>query len=50
MNPLEKAFDAVKHMRQQRDILSQKLSKLTKKEILDYFKKREAAQTIKPSA
>ena len=46
----EKQFDAVKFMRQQRDILSEKLSKMTKVEIVEYFKKRKAELTIKPSA
>ncbi len=37
-------------MRQQRDKLSEKLSKMTKAEILEYFKNRKAETTIKPSA
>jgi hypothetical protein len=41
MKTTEKTFDAVKFMRQQRDKLSEKLSKMTKKEILEYFKKRK---------
>jgi len=50
MKTTEKQFDAVGFMRQQRDNLSDKLSKMTKAEILDYFKKRKAEMTIKPSA
>lgn len=50
MKTAEKTFDAVKFMRQQRDKLSEKLSKMTKEEILEYFKKRKAQTTIKPSA
>ena len=46
----EKKFDAVKFMRQQRDKLSQKLSKMTKAEIIEYFKKRKTETSIKPSA
>jgi hypothetical protein len=46
----EKAFDAVKFMRQHRDKLSEKLSKMTKEEILEYFKKRKSQLTIKPCA
>ena len=46
----EKSFDAVKFMRQQRDSLSEKLSKMTKEEILEYFKKRKSEATIKPCA
>jgi len=37
-------------MRQQRDKLSEQLSKMTKEEILEYFKKRKTQMTIKPGA
>ena len=47
---IEKQFDAVEFMRQQRDNLSEKLSKLTKSEIVEYFKSRETETTIKPCA
>jgi len=50
MKTSEKTFDAVKFMRQQRDKLSEKLSKMTKEEILEYFKKRTSQTTVKPSA
>lgn len=50
MKTTEKTFDAVKFMRQQRDKLSEKLAKMTKKEILEYFEKRKAQTTIKPEA
>jgi len=50
MKTTEKQFDAVKFMRQQRDKLSEKLSKMTKAEIIDYFKRRKTEATIKPSA
>ncbi len=50
MKTTEKTFDAVKYMRQQRDKLSEKLAKMTKEEILEYFRKRKAEMTIKPSA
>ena len=50
MKTTEKQFDAVSFMRQQRDNLSDRLSKMTKAEILDYFKKRKVEMTIKPSA
>jgi hypothetical protein len=50
MKTTEKQFDAVSFMRQQRDKLSDKLSKMTKTEILDYFKKRKSETTIKPCA
>ena len=45
-----KQFDAVGFMRQQRDKLSEKLSKMTKAEIIEYFKKRKTESTIKPCA
>ena len=50
MKTIEKKFDAVKFMRQQRDMLTEKLSKMTKEEILEYFNKRKTQTTIKPSA
>jgi S-adenosylmethionine:diacylglycerol 3-amino-3-carboxypropyl transferase len=50
MKTTEKTFDAVKFMREQRDKLSEKLSKMTKEEILEYFKKRKTQTTIKPCA
>ena len=50
MKTTEKTFDAVKFMRQQRDKLSEKLSKMTKEEILEYFKKRKSQTTVKPCA
>ncbi|MCO5252464.1 MAG: hypothetical protein M9949_13740 [Candidatus Kapabacteria bacterium] len=50
MKTTEKTFDAVKYMRQQRDRLSEKLSKMTKEEILEYFKKRNTQTKTKPCA
>jgi hypothetical protein len=50
MKTIEKQFDAVKFMRQQRNRLSEKLSKMTKAEIVEYFKKRKAETSIKPCA
>jgi len=50
MKTTEKTFDAVKFMRQQREKLSEKLTKMTKEEILEYFKKRKTQTTIKPCA
>ncbi len=50
MKTIEKEFDAVAFMRQQRDKLSERLSKMTKEEILDYFRKRKIENKIKPSA
>jgi hypothetical protein len=50
MKTIEKQFDAVKFMRQQRDELSDKLSRMTKTEIVEYFKRRKGETTIKPCA
>jgi hypothetical protein len=50
MKTTEKTFDAVNFMRQQRDKLSVKLSKMTKEEIIEYFQKRKKETTIKPCA
>ena len=50
MKTIEKQFDAVKFMRQQRDKMSEKLSKMTKAEIIEYFKRHKVEMTIKPSA
>jgi hypothetical protein len=50
MKTTKKTFDAVKFMRQQREKLSEKLSKMTKEEILEYFKKHKSQTEIKPCA
>jgi len=50
MKTKEKQFDAVKFMRQQRDRLSEKLSKMTKEEILEYFKQRKKQASVRPGA
>lgn len=50
MKQFEKQFDAVKYMREQRDCLSQKLSKMTKEEILEFFKKQKAEVAVRPRA
>jgi hypothetical protein len=47
---IKKTFDAVKFMREQRQILSEKLSKMTKEEIIEYFRKKKLENTIKPCA
>ncbi len=47
---IEKQFDAVKFMREQRDKLSKKLSTMTKEEIREYFTKRKAETSTKPCA
>ena len=50
MKTTEKTFDAVNFMRKQRDKLSEKLSKMTKEEIIDYFNKRKIQTKTKPCA
>jgi len=49
MNKTEKNFDAVVFMRQQRDRLSETLSKMTKNEIINYFKEVSYKTSLKPS-
>jgi len=46
----KKQFDSVKFMREQREKLSKKLSKMTKEEIIEYYQKRKMKSEIKPSA
>ena len=46
----EKKFDAVKYMREQRQKLSEKLSKMTTEEILEYFRQKKMQNKVKPSA
>jgi hypothetical protein len=48
MKTIEKQFDAVLYMRQQRDRMSEMLSKMTKAEVVTYFRKKAATTTIKP--
>ncbi len=50
MKTIDKKFDAVKYMREQRQKLSEKLSKMTKEEIIEYFRRKKLENTVKPSA
>ena len=50
MKKIEKQFDAVAFMRQQRDKLSKKLSEMTKTEIVEYFRKKKLESQVKPCA
>lgn len=50
MKVINKEFDAVKFMRQQRDKLSEKLAKMSKEEIVAYFKQVKTKTAIKPSS
>lgn len=47
---IEKEFDAVRYMRQQRNELSEKLAKMSNTEIVAYFKRGELKARVKPSA
>ena len=47
---IKKEFDAVQFMREQREKLSEKLSKMTKEEIVEYFKRKQLESKIKPCA
>ena len=47
---IKKTFDAVEFMREQRKILSEKLSKMTKEDIIDYFRKKKFDNSVKPCA
>lgn len=49
MKTIEKEFDAVNFMRQQRNKLSEKLIKMSKEEIVEYFRKRKMETAVKPS-
>jgi len=46
----KKEFDAVKFMHEQRKAISEKLSKMTKSEIVEYYRNRKLKHQIKPSA
>lgn len=46
----EITVDAARFMREQRDKLSAKLSKMTKEEIVEYFKHKKLENSTKPSA
>ena len=50
MKMINKDFDAVKFMRHQRDRLSEKLLKMSKEEIIVYFKRVRIKNPVKPSA
>ncbi len=43
-------FDAINYMGEQRQKLSKKLSKMSKEEIVAYFRQKRLENTIKPSA
>jgi hypothetical protein len=43
-----KAFDAVKFMREQRRKMSDKLARMTKEEIIEYFKNISLKNSVRP--
>lgn len=45
---VEKTFDAVKYMREQRDRISKSLSGMSKEEIVEYFKSKNLENSAKP--
>ena len=47
---IEKDFDAVHFMRVQRQRLSETLSKMTKDEVVEYFRRRRLESNVKPCA
>ena len=47
---IKKTFDAVEFMREQRRRLGEKLSKMTKEEIIEYFRKKKIENSVKPCA
>jgi hypothetical protein len=50
MKTKDKTFDSVKYMREQREKLSNKLVKMSKEEIINYFHKLKSKTKLKPSA
>ena len=47
---IEKNFDAVQFMREQQQKLSEKSSRMTKEEVVEYFKRKQLESNVKPSA
>ena len=46
---IKKEFDAIKYMRAQRKLLSNKLAKMSQSEIVAYFKSKKTEKRVKPS-
>lgn len=49
-NNTEKAFDAVKFMREQRDRITKDIMHLSPEEIVEYFELKKNKERIKPGA
>ncbi len=45
---VENQFNAIKYQREQRDILTDKLLKMSKSEIIDYFQSQRIQNNLKP--
>ena len=48
MKTTDKKFDAVKYMREQRQNLSEKLSKMSTAEVVEYFRQKKNEIAVKP--
>ena len=46
----DKKFDSVQYMREQRQKIIEQLAKMSKEEIVAYFKRKKEQNTVKPSA
>ena len=46
----DKKFDSVQYMREQRQKLSEKLIKMSKEEVIEYFRQKKDQNTVKPSS
>ena len=47
---INKKFDSVKYMREERQKLSGLLANMTQEEIVAYFRQKKTLNTVKPSA
>lgn len=45
-----KEFDAVKFMREQRDIITKEITGMSPEEIVEYFEKKVKDEIVRPSA
>jgi hypothetical protein len=50
MMTISKEFDSIKYMRNQRNILADKLLNMTNDEVVAYFQQVKLRSTVKPSA
>ncbi|MEM6830585.1 MAG: hypothetical protein AAGA66_12330 [Bacteroidota bacterium] len=45
---MNKRFDAVGYMREQRDLLSEKLNEMSKEEVVAYFRRKREGKGVRP--